>query len=47
LLSLFTKKGDDKYNLGFSREIEETNNGINKYILLSAIDLIYVEICSF
>jgi hypothetical protein len=30
LLSLFTKKGSDKCNVAFLRDVELVNNGINK-----------------
>jgi hypothetical protein len=30
LLSLFTKKGSDKFNIGFLRDVELVNKGITK-----------------
>jgi hypothetical protein len=30
LLSLFTKKGSDKFNVAFLRDVELLNNGITK-----------------
>jgi hypothetical protein len=40
LLLLSTKKGSDKFNVASDQDLEEANNGINKYILFSPICLI-------
>jgi hypothetical protein len=40
LLLLFTKKGSDKFNVASETDLDEANNGINKYTLSSPIDCI-------
>jgi hypothetical protein len=42
-LLLLTKKGSDKFNVAHLTDVELANNGINKKILPSPIDLMKVD----
>jgi hypothetical protein len=46
LLLLFIKKGSDRFKVAVERDLEPANNGINKYILSSPINLMKDDISS-